>query len=124
VTEVHPAVALLFWLAKDQEGLAQVQQQGVPYKLEPIAPYWERLLAAWSALNLANLVASLGKLGVTDDDSLDAVIALALGLLLKLPIPPGQARPVEIIGNAATGALLLPAGTLSAALRADLVQIG
>lgn len=110
VVEVHPGLALLFWLAGDRNGMRALQSQGLHYKAKAISETWQRLLEAWKSSGLSELVSSLGDLPIETDDHLDAVIALALGILGASG--KGQAAKVGVLGNAATGSLLLPTGPL------------
>lgn len=118
VVEVHPGLALLFWLAGNTSGLAEKQACGLLYKVPPVEHFWKLLLTAWEGSGFTNLGASLSHLDVTTDDHLDAVLALALGILLALDN--GEPAKVGILGTAASGAFLLPRVPLFELALADL----
>ena len=117
VMEVHPAVALLFWLCRDQGDLEQFQINGLIYKGTNVSAIWNSLIARWQICGLDDLAQALRPLKVETDDDLDSVIALALGIMSQSTSASLRSR---IVGGESTGSFLLPAGMLADTAEAEL----
>jgi hypothetical protein len=106
IVEVHPAVAIYFWLVKDFKQYKgskpkelRKKENWADIKRKNAIANWEKLKEIKCIKNISDLA----KVEITTDDELDAVVAYLLGILWI-----EKKECVRMLGNEKTGMMLIP----------------